>query len=143
MLKKLLGLTVVATGLGLSMTFAESAKAELKVCNKSSSTAYVAVAYETSNDTWLSEGWWRIAKGSCEVVVPGTLDGYYYLYAGDEDENAIWKGKDKELSFCVKPDEDFKLTMTGDNCSGSGTKKRVFWELDLQGEKSFTQDLVD
>lgn len=140
--RKIFSVAAVVASLGAGLIFADSAKAELIVCNKSGSTAYVAVGYGVDDNTWRSEGWWRIARGTCETVIPGDLDGYYYLYAGDEDEKYIWEGNNKNHQFCVKPDEDFKLTMVGDNCSGTGTARRTFWELNLNGQKSFTQNLT-
>ncbi len=141
-LAALFSLTTLTT-LGSLLMGAAPARADLRVCNDSTSTAYVAVAYSVADDRWQSEGWWRINKGDCGIVAKGKLDGYYYLYAADEDENFVWKGEKPGQEFCVKANEDFKLVFDGDNCRGAGTTKRQFFELDLRGETNFTQRLTD
>ncbi len=138
----LFGLTTVAT-LGSLLVDAAPARADLTVCNDSSSTAYVSVAYSVADNRWKSEGWWRIPKKTCDTVVQGELDGYYYLYAADEDEKFVWEGDKPGQDFCVVKDEDYKLVFDGDACRGAGTTKRKFFELDLRGQSSFTQRLTD
>ena len=138
----LFGLTTVAT-LGSLVVDIAPARADLRVCNDSTSTAYVSVAYSVADNRWQSEGWWRIPKGRCDILVKGDLDGYYYLYATDEDEKFVWEGDKPGQEFCVVTEKDYKLVFDGDACRGAGTAKRQFFELDLRGESSFTQRLTD
>jgi uncharacterized membrane protein len=95
-------------------------------------------------DRWQSEGWLLLGQGQCGTVVPGDLEpgSYYYLYASDKNEDSVWKGDNEEHWFCIKPNQDFRLTSTGNTCSETEAEKRIFWEIQVKG-KSHTENLVD
>lgn len=137
----LLGLAATIATLGSSLVFADSAKAELKVCNKSSKTAYIAVGYGLGNDKWFSEGWYEIKPKGCEVVIEGKLEpGSYYLYGSDRGDSWAWEGNTNQ-NFCVHPTNKFSLTKTGDDCGANGTEMRQFFEINVDSS-SFTQNLL-
>ncbi len=65
----------------------------LRLCNQTQSRVGVAIGYK-DNRQWTTEGWWNVAAGSCETLVPGPLvSRFYYLYAVDYDEGGVWGGK--------------------------------------------------
>ncbi|MBD2665326.1 hypothetical protein B6N60_00069 [Richelia sinica FACHB-800] len=138
----LFGFTLITTSANLA--FNQPAQAQLKVCNESTSTAYVAVGYGLGDDKWKSEGWWRVPKGECETVVKQALDieDFYYIYAADEDENFVWKGSNQDHKFCVNTQEDFSLVFSGDKCSGDNTDKRNFLEIKVDNP-TYTYKLTD
>ena len=71
---------------------AESARADLRLCNNATSRVSVALSY-TDGKGWVTEGWWNLKSGACETLLRGPLAAqYYYVYAMDE-RGGEWKGK--------------------------------------------------
>ncbi|MCL6435267.1 MAG: DUF1036 domain-containing protein [Leptolyngbyaceae cyanobacterium HOT.MB2.61] len=133
---------VLAAGTFLART--SPADASLDVCNNSTHVAYVAVGYSLGESRWRSEGWLLLGQGQCGTVVPGDLTpgSYYYLYASNKEEDQIWQGEKGDQWFCINPEEDFRLTFTGDRCPEAENVRRIFWEVQVKG-KSHTENLVD
>ena len=49
---------------------APAARADLKMCNASSSRVGVAIGYQDAKG-WSTEGWWNVAAQSCETLLKG------------------------------------------------------------------------
>src|SRR5581483_2385312 len=83
-LPAMLGLAFLV-GLG-----AAPARADLKLCNTTSSRVGVAIGYKDA-EGWATEGWWNITSHTCETLLKGVLIGrYYYIHAVDYDRGGEW-----------------------------------------------------
>ena len=81
-----------------------AALADFRLCNNASTRVSVAVAY-TDGRGWVSEGWWNLKAGACEMLLRGPLAAqFYYVYAMDE-RGGEWKGK----SFMCTRDREFRI----------------------------------
>ena len=111
----------------------QPAWADLKLCNKTSSTVGVALGYKDGKG-WASEGWWNISPGQCQTLLQGDLIArYYYVYAVDYDKGGTWSGPAK---MCT---DDRKFTIRSlTNCEGRGYKTRGFYEVDTGEKLDFT-----
>lgn len=90
-----------------------SAFARLEVCNHTDLVMMISVGYDTTEERTVTEGWWRIYPGFCEVPVDVTfLNGFYYLHAESNpsstmpDDAFSW-GEDKPLCVALSP--EFRL----------------------------------
>lgn len=139
-LHQLLGLATLTATLGSTLVFANPAKADLHVCNKSSHKAYIAVGYGEGKDVWRSEGWYEIAPGNCSSVYQGDVSGsFFYLYGASGDERtAIWSG---DRSFCVHPTNKFDYRSKADGCGRGGSEMRSFWEVKTDGAVDYTENI--
>lgn len=110
-----------------------SAKAELKLCNTTSSRVGVAIGYREKS-RWATEGWWNVASNTCEVLLKGKLIArYYYIHAVDYDRGGEWSGKD---TMCTV---DKAFTVFGvKDCVKRGYKRTGFFEIDTQNEHDWT-----
>ncbi|MDX2254822.1 MAG: DUF1036 domain-containing protein [Pseudanabaenaceae cyanobacterium bins.39] len=135
-----LGALVTAIG---TTALVEPAQAELKVCNRSSRTAYIAVAYGVGDDRWRSEGWYEINPNKCEVVIdqPLAAGDYYYLYGGDRGDSWVWEGN-TDQNFCVHPTDAFNYVAKGDGCGRNGSELRPFFEVKVDSS-SYTMNLTN
>lgn len=93
---------------------AAPASAEFSVCN-ASSHATVNVAYAaTWNDSdgnphGQSQGWFKIDKGKCTIIIT-TLDVsgyslYIYAFENSDSDKEYWDGTDANI--CVNPNDKF------------------------------------
>lgn len=113
-----------------------AAQAGLEFCNKTDSSASVAIGYNTA-DGWTSEGWWNIDAGTCKTVVSADLSRAHYY----------WRAESSELSwthanymFCTSDDA---FTIVGDeNCAARGYDREGFNEIDTEGYATFTMNLT-
>ena len=123
---------VTAFGLGLllSSLAALPAKADLKLCNNTTSTVQVAVGYK-DKDGWASEGWWTAKPQGCiNLLKGGLIARFYYIYAVDRDKGGSWGGK---AMICMK---DKIFTIRGlEHCTERGYQQQGFFEVDT-GEKT-------
>ncbi|RBP52627.1 DUF1036 domain-containing protein [Arenicella xantha] len=94
-------------------------QARLELCNRTDLVLMVAVGYDTTDDRTVSEGWWKVYPGNCEVPVDvALLKGSYYLHAESNprstmpDDAFSW-GEEKPL--CVQL-ADFRIP-DGNQCS--------------------------
>ena len=97
--------------------------ARLEVCNRTDLVLMVAVGYDTAEERTVSEGWWRIYPGYCEVPVDvAMLKGNYYLHAESNPRSTMpvdaftW-GEDKPL--CIEL-SDFRIP-DGNFCTDGKT----------------------
>ena len=134
-LKVVVGLTAVVL---LATLAAGVARADLKLCNATSSRIGVAVGYKDAKG-WATEGWWNIAAQTCETLLKGTLSSrFYYIHAVDYDRGGEWSGGS---AMCTN-DRTFTIRGTQD-CQKRGLTSAGFFEVDTQEAKDWTIRLTD
>jgi uncharacterized membrane protein len=117
---------------------AQSARADLKLCNTTSSRIGVAIGYEDTSG-WTTEGWWTIAAQTCETLFKGSLSSrYWYVHAIDYDRGGEWAGQ----SFMCTTDKAFTIRGV-QNCAQRGYKRTGFFEVDTQEANDWTIRLTD
>jgi uncharacterized membrane protein len=87
----------------------------LKVCNRSSSTASVAIVRERStrnsygsySSEWTSSGWYNVSPGACSKVYSGDVAEVRVMRA--ESRGVNWGG---DLNYCVSPQSAFEYRET-------------------------------
>ena len=115
-----------------------SARADLRVCNKTNSRIGVAIGYK-SDDGWLTEGWWNVGESACETLLAGVLSSrYYYVYATDYDQGGEWAGR----AFMCTRDKEFTIEGVSD-CLPRGFQKTGFFEVDTGSQASWTVQLTE
>ncbi|WMS44271.1 DUF1036 domain-containing protein [Acuticoccus sp. MNP-M23] len=130
-------LAVLVAAAALSST-AGTARAELRLCNKTPVQVGIAIGYKDQQD-WVSEGWWNVDAESCQVVVDGPLPSrFYYLYALDYEEGGAWGG----TAFMCTHDKEFTIEGTSD-CVARGFERRGFVEVDTGDKLSWTVQLTE
>lgn len=94
---------VISLSTFISLSFADQAKADLVICNKSSTKAYIAVAYYKT-DYWNSSGWTSVYRGECETVFLGNIKlNAPYLYVADDNWNQWSVSRStRNQSFCIR-----------------------------------------
>ena len=113
------------------------ARADLRLCNNTSSRVGIAIGYKGPN-TWVSEGWWNIDADDCQVVVDGPLSSrYYYLYALDYSDSGAWGGS----SYMCTDQKEFTIDGTND-CIARGYERRGFVEVDTRDSAAWTIQLT-
>ncbi|WP_034492804.1 DUF1036 domain-containing protein [Afifella pfennigii] len=132
-----LGLAAIVGGAFLAVT-AATAKADLRLCNKTPSRVGVAIGYKGASD-WRTEGWWNLDPGVCETLLAGALSArYYYIYAVDYDRGGEWGGR----AFMCTRDKEFTITGVGD-CVARGFQRTGFFEVDTGEQASWTVQLTE
>lgn len=116
----------------------DTAKADLRLCNKTESNVGVAIGYKDKTD-WVTEGWWNLAANSCETLVPGALvSRYYYIYAVDYDQFGEWGGR---AYMCTREKE---FTIRGiEDCVARGYERTGFFEIDTGEQSNWTVQLTE
>jgi len=116
----------------------DSARADLKLCNSTSSRIGVAVGYRDENG-WATEGWWNIASQTCETLLKGAVPSrFIYVHAFDYDRGGEWAGK----SFMCTADKSFAIHGVQD-CLKRGYKRTGFFEVDTGESQEWTIRLTD
>jgi uncharacterized membrane protein len=129
---------IVTAALAAGLALSSAARAELKLCNSTSSRIGVAIGYK-DKENWTSEGWWNVDSQSCALLIQDKLRArFYYVYAFDYDKGGEWGGA---IPMCTN---DVEFTIKGiDNCDGRGFKKSGFFEVDTQEQTDWTVKLTD
>ena len=129
---------LAAAALSLCAFGGTSARADFRLCNNASSRVSVSIAY-TDGQNWVTEGWWNMKTGSCEILLRGPLAAeYYYVYAMDE-RGGEWKGN----AFMCTRDHEFRIEGR-DNCLVRGYDRTGFFEIDTgKNAKNWTVQLTD
>ncbi len=101
--------------ISLALFFAANASlvhARLEVCNQTDLVLMVAIGYDTPEKVTVTEGWWRVYPGFCEVPVDVALfEGKYFIHAESNprstmpDDGFNWGEQEK---LCVQG-ADFSL----------------------------------
>jgi uncharacterized membrane protein len=112
------------------------AKADLKLCNNTTSRVGVAIGYKDQKG-WVSEGWWTVEPSNCHALINGALIArYYYVYAVDYEKGGSWGGKS---NLCIR---DKIFTIRGfEDCVERGYQKVGFAEVDTLEESDWTLNL--
>ncbi|HEX4302615.1 MAG TPA: DUF1036 domain-containing protein [Rhizomicrobium sp.] len=141
-LARCLAAVTLVTGL---LALASPAQAAMTVCNRTSYVQYVAAAAAVNGDA-LSQGWTRVAPGSCHVVLPGDLTAStYYLYAKSSQAHAgaarAWGGA---VNICVK-DTNFtaRNRLSALSCDSDDFFQLPFAVVDTHRLKSWTATLSE
>jgi uncharacterized membrane protein len=115
-----------------------AAWADFRLCNNSANRVSIAISY-TDGQTWISEGWWNLKNGACEILLRGTLAAqFYYVYAMDE-RGGEWKGK----AYMCTRDREFRIEGR-ENCLVRGYDRTGFFEIDTgKDAKNWTVQLTD
>lgn len=114
------------------------ARAELTVCNDSTSRVGIAVGYE-QDKKWFTEGWWNLKPGTCDSILPDPLTGrFYYLFARDWDKGGSWGGG---TPMCTQTKV---FTIKGvKGCKKRGFSKSEFYEIDTGKDQTWTVRLTE
>lgn len=119
---------------GMVLLIQKASFADLRVCNRTSETVTVAIAYKMDQALdccgqsrnagyvckkycapWVAEGWWNLSPGGCANVLDRYLrySNVYYYFAHSEGNRSRWAGN---TNFCVSRDR-FKYFQEGGSCS--------------------------
>ncbi len=116
----------------------DTARADLKLCNATSSRIGVAIGYQDPKG-WATEGWWNIASQTCETLLKGKLGSrFYYVHAVDYDRGGEWGG----TNLMCTADKAFTIRGVED-CTRRGFKRTGFFEVDTQDSRDWTIRLTD
>jgi uncharacterized membrane protein len=117
---------------------ADTSTGGLRLCNMTQSRVGVAIGYK-ENRQWITEGWWNVARGTCETLVAGPLvSRFYYVYAVDYDRGGVWGGK---AAMCTR---DKLFTIRGiEDCVTRGFERSGFFEVDTGEQRSWTVQLTE
>lgn len=122
----------------LTCLAANPARADLKICNLTSSRIGVAVGYQDPNG-WATEGWWNIASQTCESLLKGAVPSrFVYVHAVDYDRGGEWSGKN---IMCTQ-DKSFAIRGV-DDCQTRGHRRTGFFEVDTGDSRDWTIRLTD
>jgi uncharacterized membrane protein len=116
----------------------DPARADLKLCNSTSSRVGVSIGYQDPQG-WTTEGWWNIASQTCETLLKGAVPSrFIYVHAVDYDHGGEWIGTNymctNEKSFAIRGVQD---------CPKRGYKRTGFFEVDTGESKEWTIRLTD
>jgi uncharacterized membrane protein len=121
---------------GTVLLSARPASAQLRLCNRSSESVSMALAYHEDGE-FVSRGWFVAAPGECTTVVGGALRNRYYYVRAEGSDGTRWDGNH---TFCVA---DVRFTHAGDtNCAADRMTPRTFFEIDTGNSSSWTQGLT-
>ncbi len=113
----------------------EPSQLGFRVCNQTVYEIDVAKALNTGatdgrGQVIVSEGWYRLAAGTCLFLWPGRLQYQYYLvYAQNPTTHREWAGT---IPVCVGRDA---FTIRSDTC-GEQYYRRMFIEVNTGDEKN-------
>jgi len=143
----------IALGMGvfvLVASMSHHAYAAMSFCNRSAVAIEAALGYredaESTEEKWISEGWWRIEPGQCARVYGQPLTQRFYFYyaralaqASKDAPPTIWSGK---YIFCT---DDKAFRAEGDtDCPARNFQSTGFQELDLgPNVRDYTLDFKD
>src|SRR5215211_3814969 len=131
-------LTIIGTACVALTLHPATSRADLKLCNTTTSRIGVAIGYRDPSG-WTTEGWWTLAAQTCETLYKGALSSrYWYVHAIDYDRGGEWAGQ----SFMCTTDRAFTIRGVQD-CTDRGYKRTGFFEVDAQDAQDWTIRLTD
>jgi uncharacterized membrane protein len=116
---------------------ASAARADLKLCNATSSRLGVAIGYQDQKG-WATEGWWNIPAQTCETLLKTMPSRFIYVHAVDYDRSGEWGG----TNMMCTSDRSFLIRDVKD-CPKRGYKRAGFFEVDTGEAKDWTVRLTD
>lgn len=130
---------LLALGVALPvLAWSGEARADFRVCNETRETVGVSLGYKSTEDGWISEGWWHVPGEECQTVVSGALTArYYYLYAENAERSRRWGG---EARMCTA-EEEFRIVGVAE-CVPRGYARMGFGEYDTGEQTSWTVRLT-
>ena len=127
-----------------SFVFATPANAELTVCNRAGSRAFVAISYDSQSRTW-SKGWLQLEPGKCGKAFTGRVSnadiGVYaetfngVVESGDVSRCVIWV---QEQSTWQIKDADQQ-----NRCKGKGREMKGFRVFRTGDSPDYTYEVFD
>jgi len=137
----LLGAAAIAVAPDAARAEAAPTKDGFELCNRTRLNVVYAKALNISDkqkskkNVIVSEGWFELAPGACEMIYPGRLEFRYYLvYAEAKNSNRKWTG---DRPICVDA-RNFKIT--SDTCPAN-KNRRMFLQVDTGKHDTYTYDL--
>ena len=127
--------------IALLLLLPHPAKADLKLCNRTSYVLEAATSTIKNKDS-LTQGWSRISPGDCAVAIKGPLATSYLVYAHTSLAHAgpqrAWGGA---FPVCVK-DSDFVLhqAVTQPYCTAPDTFALPFAPVNFKNRRDWTMD---
>lgn len=144
---RLHALPVVMLLLATALSGVTPARADLKLCNTTSSRVGVVIGYKDEK-SWISEGWWSLPSSVCWTLIKGDLIArFYYVHAIDYDKPGVWDRNEAnpvskiEFYMCTQ-DKAFEIRGPG-QCVARGFARTRFFEVDTRDETSWTITLQD
>lgn len=117
---------------------ATAARAELKLCNSTTSRIGVAIGYQDPQG-WATEGWWNVPSQTCETLLKGAVPSrFVYVHAVDYDRGGEWTG----TNFMCTSEKSFAIRGVQD-CPKRGHNRAGFFEVDTGEAKEWTIRLTD
>ncbi|MDY0021949.1 DUF1036 domain-containing protein [Arenimonas caeni] len=111
---------------------------QLKVCNRSSHDALVAVSYiPVGEKRFYNRGWFRVDAGDCNNIVE-TINSNFYFYADADGSDLYWGGSH---TLCVEYPGPYNFYSTNANTCGSGQETRGFQPASMDEYGTFTWNL--
>ncbi len=129
------GMVAVADTATAQQRMREPAQLGFRVCNQTGNEIDVAKALNTGatggrGQIIVSEGWYKLASGTCLFLWPGRLEYQYYLvYAQNRVTNREWAGN---IPVCVGREP---FTIRSDTC-GEQYYRRMFIDVNTKDEKN-------
>ena len=119
----------------------QAAPSGFRACNNSSVDIEVAKALNTTTDggthSFVSEGWYKLARGACMTLWPGELKYRYYLvYAQAPSAKREWTGG---VAICVSREP---FTIRYGYCEAD-KYQRKFHQVDTGDSKNWTHNFKD
>ena len=126
--------------LALMLLWPAAARADLKLCNRTSYILYAATA-QTNNGVRQTQGWTRLVPGDCQTAIKGALSPQgvaVYARSGlaHSGPQRAWGGK---IAACVR-DANFALnqSLTAPSCTAPDSFSMPFAAIDTGGRGDFT-----
>ena len=114
--------------LALATGGAAQSRADLVLCNSTSSRVGVSIGYQDASG-WTTEGWWNIASQSCETLLKGAVQSrFIYVHAMDYDRGGEWAG----TNYMCTDDKSFAIRGVQD-CPKRGYKRTGFFDRYRRG----------
>jgi len=113
-------------------------------CKKAGEEVWSAIAVPSKDETYISQGWWRLDPGQCVKVIKGKLaHDHYYVYGviGNGSETSperVLSGGDKP--FCIN-DVLFN-TSNNVSCADQDLQTGSFKRVEIGGSPAATYDFL-